>query len=343
MFINNRKREHLEIVKHKDTSSKTSAGFEYVFFVPSSLPELSLDQIDTSVNFLGKKLSAPILISSMTGGTEEASKINAILSRAAEKHNIGFAVGSQKAMILHPELTSSYETRKYAPTTLIIGNIGIDYLLSNKYSITDLKNALTKIKANALYIHINPLQELVQPEGSKSFIGAKEKIAEVCDKLGMPVLVKEVGDGLNPKLANYFEQIGVSAIDVAGNGGTSWAAVEGFRGAFLGESFRNWGLPTVVSLISTKKYTTLPLVSSGGICSGQDIAKSIALGADLCGLAKPFLMAAQKSEKQLDHLIEDLIQELKINMFLVGAKNIAELKKSKIIIRSELKEIVEQL
>lgn len=343
MLINKRKKEHLEIIRKKNTSSNSTTCFEDIMLIPKSLPELNFEDIDSSITFLGKKLSAPILISSMTGGTEEAKKINQLLANAAEKHKIAFSVGSQKAMIKFPDLTPTYQVRDIAPDILLIGNIGIDYLLSDEFNYKKLENAVKKIGADALFVHINPLQEIVQIEGTTRFKGALSKIKEICSKLDIPVLAKEVGDGINPETAVGLEKAGIKAIDVAGLGGTSWLAVERFRGSPVGESFRDWGLPTALSLLAVKRKTNLPLISSGGIRNGYEIAKSIALGADLVGLAKPFAMAVFQGEKALDNLIDKLIIELKMTMLLVGASNIEELKKSKYLIRGELKELLEQI
>lgn len=343
LFNSKRKKEHLEIIRTRNTSSLSSTGLESIILIPKTLPELNFDEIDISTRFLGKRISAPILISSMTGGTEEALKINQTLARAAEKYNIPMAIGSQKAMILHPELARTYLVRDVAPNTILIGNIGIDYLLSKEYSLKKLKSACKQIGANALYIHINPLQELAQPEGSQNFKGALDKITEVCHGISLPVLAKEVGDGINPEIAKKLEIAGIQVIDVAGSGGTSWSAVEGFRGSSIGESFRNWGLSTALSLISTKEHSKAPIIASGGIRNGQDIAKSIALGAELCGIAQPFALAAFKGDKALDQVIDKLILELKITMLLVGAKNLNELKKSKYLIKNELSDLIKQL
>ena len=343
LFNSKRKKEHLDIIRSKDTSFNIKTGFEDISFIPKTLPELSFDEINTSTTLLGHKFDAPILISSMTGGTEEALKINQTLARAAEKYNIPFALGSQKAMILRPELSHTYETKDVAPKAKCIGNIGIDYLLSSEFKIDDLRKACKKINAFALYIHINPLQEIVQPEGTKNFKGAKKKIAEVCSELELPILIKEVGNGINPETAKELESYGVKVIDIAGSGGTSWSLVESYRGAKIGESFRDWGFPTALNLISIRDKVSIPVIASGGIRTGQEIAKSIALGAEFVGIAKPFAIAAFKGERYLYELIEDLILELKITMLLVGAKNISDLKKTKLLIGKELGELVEQL
>ena len=344
LFIKKRKREHLQIVKERNTKSNNPTYLDDIIFVPKSLPELNLGEIDTSIEFLGRKLLAPILISSMTGGTEEAHRINQQLARQAEKHGLAFSVGSQKAMINHPEIAYTYKVKDVAPNVFLIGNIGIDYLLSEEFDLEKLKKSLEEIQADALYIHINPLQELIQPEGARDFKGAFEKIEFVCKNIKMPILIKEVGDGIDPETAKKLEGIGISAIDIAGSGGTSWAAVEGFRGNKLGESFRDWGLSTALSLISVKKISNLPLIASGGLQSGQDIAKSLALGATLGGIARPFIVALFKGgEKELEHKIEETIAELKINMLLIGASNIAELKNSRYLVRGELGNLVKQI
>lgn len=342
MAIKKRKKEHLQIIQKFNTSSNISAGFEDIILMPKSLPEETIDNIETDCHFLGKKLGAPILISSMTGGTEEACEINAMFAKTAQKYNLALSVGSQKAMIKFPSLSHTYEIRKYAPDVLLIGNIGIDYFLSKDYSIDKLKDALNKIGANALYIHINPLQELIQIEGTKDFRGSLKKISDVCQKIGIPVLIKEVGYGIDIKTAKKLKSAGVYAIDVAGCGGTSWATVEGFRGAKSGESFRDWGIPTVLDVIALKNVK-LPIIASGGLKTGCDAAKSIVIGASIAGYAKKLLDGAMTGEVHLDWEVNKIISELKTTMLLVGAKNIGQLKKTKYLLKGDIKQLVDQL
>jgi len=343
MAIKKRKKEHLQIIQKFNTASNLSAGFDDVILMPKSLPEDTIDNIDTGCSFLGKKLGAPILISSMTGGTEEACEINAMFARVANKYNIALSVGSQKAMIKFPSLSYTYEIRKYAPDILLIGNIGIDYLLSNDYNIDKLKEAIKKIGADAVFIHINPLQELVQLEGAKDFRGAISKISEVCHNLKIPVLIKEVGYGIDPNTAKKLKNAGVYAIDVAGSGGTSWATVEGYRGARSGETFRDWGIPTVLDLLALKKVVKLPLISSGGLKTGADAAKSIVVGAELAGFAKKLLDGAMTGEVHLDWEVNKIISELKTTMLLVGAKNVKHLQNTKYLLKGDLKVLRDQL
>lgn len=343
MSINIRKKEHIEIIQTKDTSSNLSAGFNDILLVPKTLPELNLNQISTEISFLGKKLAAPLLISSMTGGTEEATEINARLAKSANKFNVAISVGSQKAMIKHPNLASTYEIRKYAPNVLLIGNIGIDYLLDSSFDFNALKNSLERIGADALFIHLNPVQEIAQPEGINDFRGSFRRINELRKKLKIPILIKEVGSGIDSITAKHLQNIGVYAIDVAGSGGTSWAAVESYRGSITGEAFRDWGIPTCASLILCKKAVRLPLIASGGVRTGQDIAKSIVLGAKLCGIAKPFLINAIKGQSFLDNEIEKILTEFKTAMLLVGARHLNDLQKTKYSVHGLLKEYLEQV
>ncbi len=342
MNIIKRKKEHINIIRFEDTSSCIKTGFDDIQLLPKTLPELDLSKISIETSFLGKKLSAPIIISSMTGGTHEAAEINARLARAAQKFNIAMSVGSQKAMINSLNLAYTYEVRNYAPDILLIGNIGIDYLLSKDFDINKLKLSLEQLKADALYIHINALQEIAQPEGIENFKGAFTKIRQVCKTLNFPVLIKEVGNGIDPNTAEHLQKMGVNIIDIAGGGGTSWAAVEGYRGSVTGEAFRNWGIPTCASLILCKKAIDIPVIASGGVRTGQDIIKSIVLGAKLAGIAKPLFLAAVKNQKTLDLEIERIISEIKTTMLLVGAKNLNELKKTRHVISGELKNYLDQ-
>lgn len=343
MSIQNRKREHLQIVMHKNTSSCSNPGFEDIILLPKSLPELDLSDIDISTNFLGKNLSAPLIISSMTGGSIESSMINQSLAKAAQKFGLAISVGSQKAMIKHPELSRTYEIKEYAPDVLLLGNIGIDYLISDDFSLADLKIALKKIKADGLFVHINTVQELVQPEGLKEYNGAFEKIKKVINNLDLPVLIKEIGAGLDLVSAEKLAKLRIKGFDVAGVGGTSWPMVESYRGSKTGETFANWGLPTCLSLLTIKKKIKLPLISSGGIRTGLDVAKSIAMGAELAGIAKPFAVAAMKGEKILFEAIDQIITELRTAMLLAGTKNITELKRNKFLIKGDTRAMLKQL
>ncbi len=345
-IIKRRKKEGIDIPLHKDVQAKsTSTYLEDVKFVHNALPELNYDDIDTSVKFLGHKFSAPIIIDSMTGGTPEATEINSRLGILAERYGLGMGLGSQRAGLQSPDLAETYSVaRKNAPNAFLIANIG-GAQLAKGLTVDDTRKILKMIGANALVIHLNPLQELIQPEGEPKYRGVLQKISELVKSLDVPVMVKEVGSGISREVAIKLEQVGVSAINVAGTGGTSWAGVEKLRAETLkdklkirlGEMFWDWGIPTAASLIEVKKaVSNMPLIASGGLRNGLEVAKCIALGADMCGMAYPFLRKAAESEENLFEFANMITAELKSTMFLVGAKNIKDLKSSRYILTGYL-------
>jgi len=337
MNISKRKKEHLDICLNRDVEDKSY--FDDIILVYNALPGLDFKEIDVSTRFLGKKLSLPLIISPLTGGTKEAKKINKSLAEIAEKKKIGFALGSQRAMIENHSLEDTYFVRDVAQSTLIFGNIGFANL--DKISVEQIKESLEKVGADALYIHLNPAQEIAQKEGDLNFKHSLEKLENLVKKLNYPIVIKEVGCGISREVGMRLKKIGIKIIDVAGKGGTNWIKVEKLRFDKIDEKFLDFGIPTPCSLLELKDLD-IDLISSGGIRSGLDIAKSIALGAKVCGIALPFLKIYKEGGKDgVERYIERLERELKITMFLVGAKNLKELSKVRYILKGFTKNWIE--
>ncbi len=321
-----RKLDHIRICLTKDVNFQKSNGFERFEFIPNATPEINRDDIDVSTSFLGKPFAAPLLISCMTGGTPQAERINKNLATAAEQLGIGMGVGSQRAMLRDPELAKTYHIRGVAPNIFLAGNIGGAQLAN--YKPDEIIGLIESIKADALYVHLNPAQELVQPEGDRDWRGILARIAVLAKHSPVPILAKEVGNGISGATALLLAKAGVAAIDVAGAGGTSWVKVEHFRGSKTAEPFFEWGLPTADCLLQFRQAKLkIPVIASGGIRSGMDVAKAIALGASLAGMARPLLKEAVTSSDAVKRHLEQIIEELKGVMFLVGAKTIADLAK----------------
>ncbi len=284
-------------------------------------------------SLFGKPVNAPILVSSMTGGTSEAGRINQILAEAAQEARIIMGVGSQRAALNNPQVASTFQVRKYAPDILLLANLGA-VQLNYGYSVDHCKQAVDMIEADALILHLNALQEAVQPEGDTRFAGLVDKINAVCRALPVPVIAKEVGWGISERAAHLLADAGVAAIDVAGAGGTSWSQVEKFRIqdeslARVAAAFRNWGIPTAESIrMVHKAVPSLTVFASGGLRSGVDIAKCIALGANLGGMASPFLKAAARSIEETIQMVAEIRREIQICMFAAGAANISQLQKT---------------
>ncbi len=336
MASNRRKSEHLRIALEKDVEFKTiTTGFEKYRLPHCALPELSLSDIDTTTWFLGKKLKAPFLISPMTGGTEEAGRINRNLAAVAQEFGWAMGVGSQRAALEDPRWAYTYKVRDIAPDILLLANLGA-VQLNYGYGIDECRKAVEMIEADALVLHLNPLQEALQPEGNTNFSGLLRKIEKVCAGLEVPVIVKEVGWGISPQVALKLVEAGVAAIDVAGAGGTCWSLIEMYR--VKPENFKNvalafsdWGIPTAEALKSIRQVLPeFPLIASGGIRTGVDAAKAIAMGADLIGIAAPFLKPALLSVEAVREKAEEILQTFRIAMFCVGAGNIKSLKEVKV-------------
>lgn len=343
--IKQRKKEGIDIPLQKNVQAKTTSTYlEYVRLVHNALPELDYDDIDTSMTFLGKRFSAPIIIDSMTGGTDEATVINGRLGELAEKYGFGMGLGSQRAGLKSEELAATYSiARKNAPNAFLIANIG-GAQLSKGFTIDEAKRIVKMIGANALVVHLNPLQELIQPEGEPRYKGVLAQISELAKTIDVPLIVKEVGAGISKEVAIKLEMANVSAINIAGAGGTSWAGVEKLRAEslkddlkkHLGEMFWDWGIPTAASLIEVRRAVKLPLIASGGLRNGLEVAKCVALGASMAAMAYPFLQTAAQSRESLFAFADTILAELKSTMFLVGAKNIAALASSRYILTGML-------
>lgn len=344
-IIKQRKREGIEIPLNNDVQAKTTSTYlEYVKLIHNALPELDYDEIDISTNFLKRKFSAPLIIDSMTGGAPEAARINGRLGELAEKYGFAMGLGSQRAGLESKQLAETYSiARKNAPSAFLIANIG-GAQLAKGLTIDNIKKIIDMIQADALVIHLNPLQELIQPEGEPKYKGVFSKISEISGDLDVPVIVKEVGAGISKEVAVKLEVAGVSAINVAGAGGTSWAGVEKIRAeasnndlkTHLGEIFWDWGIPTAASLVEVKKTVKVPIIASGGLRNGMEMAKCIVLGASMCAMAYPFLLKAAESKEQLFNFADTVIAELKSTMFLIGAMNLSLLKSSRYILTGPL-------
>ena len=332
----NRKVDHIRINLQEDVQfPRLSTGLETYRFTHQAVPELSLHEIDTSIEVFGKRLNSPILISSMTGGTEIAGRINRRLASAAHKHSIAMGLGSQRAAIEDDTLASSFHIREVAPDILLFANIGA-VQLNYGYGIEECRKAIDMVAADALILHFNVLQEAVQAEGDVDFSGLLTKIEFLTASLEVPVVAKEVGWGFSEKNVRDLANAGISAIDVAGSGGTSWSEVEYHRAptsfhARVARSFADWGIPTADALKYARAAAPdLPLFASGGLRDGVDIAKCIALGASLAGLASPFLHAADESPEAVDLLIKELDTQLRIAMLCTASQNLVQLRKAEI-------------
>ena len=328
-----RKKEHLELcLDTESVASPSRTGFELYRFVHNALPELDIDELDLSTEFLGKPLKAPILISSMTGGFDLARKINRNLAAAAQHLGLGMGVGSQRVAIEEPSAQMSFQVRDVAPDILLLSNLGA-VQLNYGYTVEHCRRAVMMIGADGLIVHLNVLQEAVQPEGNRNFKGLTEKIATVCRELQMPVIAKEVGNGISVDVAKRLQRAGVRAVDVAGKGGTSWFAVEAQRAVKTGQrpdnTFADWGIPTEEALVSVRQaLPNMSLIASGGIRSGLAIAKSIALGADVAARGQPLLASALESTDRVVDFLSRIIHELKISMLCAGAGNLATLRQT---------------
>lgn len=324
-----RKADHIRINLEEDVAfKKLTSGLEKYFFMHRALPELNLDNIDTTVKLLGKTLKTPLLISSMTGGTGEARQINRLLAAAAQETGMAMGLGSQRAAIEDKSLAKTYQVRDVAPDILLFANLGA-VQFNYGYGLDECQQAVDMCEADALILHFNALQEAVQPEGDGDFTNLLQKVETVCRSLPVPVIAKEVGWGFSKEDAQRLVEAGVSAIDVAGAGGTSWSQVEMYRApttrhARVAGAFIDWGIPTAVTLQYCREAApNLPIFASGGINDGIDVAKCIALGANLVGFAGHFLKAADNGgTAAVVELAETMMDELRIAMFASGAQNI---------------------
>ncbi|WP_136657151.1 type 2 isopentenyl-diphosphate Delta-isomerase [Nitratireductor sp. XY-223] len=333
----NRKDEHLSIVLGQRQKKSTGTnGFEKIEFVHCALPEINLDDVDITTSFLGKRISAPILVSSMTGGPERAVTINENIARACEVLRLPFAVGSQRVAIEDGQDGGlGRSLRSLAPSVPILGNLGAAQF-NRGFGPAEALKAVEMIEADALYIHLNPLQEAVQPEGDRDWSGLFDKIVTVAEALPVPVAVKEVGSGISAAIARRFVDAGITIIDVAGSGGTNWAAVEAARmtdanEAALANAFSDWGIPTADAVFEARgACPDATIIASGGIRSGIDVAKAIRAGADIAGQAAGLVHAANASPDTLIQHFENAVRQLRIVCFCTGSANLAALRTAEI-------------
>ncbi|MCL2134672.1 MAG: type 2 isopentenyl-diphosphate Delta-isomerase [Candidatus Bathyarchaeota archaeon] len=335
-----RKAEHIRICLEKKAQARTmTTGFEDVEFVHRALPEVNREDICLSTFFLNKSFSAPLMVGAMTGGTEEAVEINRNIALVVEKLGLGMGLGSQRAAVENYSLDRTFAVaRKTAPNAFLVANIGgVQFV--HGYGVEQVRRVVEMIDADAVAVHLNALQEAVQPEGQTRFKGILAKIGEVAGELDTPVIVKETGAGISCEDAMALKEAGVSAIDVGGGGGTSFAAVEYFRGEQrLGEVFWDWGIPTCLSVVEVVQSVNLPVIASGGVRSGLDVAKALALGAGLASVVQPVLEVAVKGSVETEQFLKGLIDELRNVLFLVGVENVKGLTRVPVVICRETAE-----
>jgi isopentenyl-diphosphate Delta-isomerase len=332
-----RKSSHVNLVLNENIDYIKSSGFEKYEFVHNALPEVDFGELNTELKFFSHKFSAPIIVSSMTGGYERAGRINSGIAELCRERNIGMGVGSQRQALENTDYLETFKVvRRIAKDIFVMGNIGAAQV-ADGFAAREVRRIIDMVEADALAIHLNALQEFIQPEGDRKFRGVLKGISHLVRAAKVPIIVKETGAGIGAAAARRLIEAGVSAIDVSGAGGTSWAAIETLRrdDRRIGEKFWNWGIPTAEALVHVNSLPSrkkIKLISSGGIRDGVDVAKSIALGADLCAGAQPFLKALDKGG--IDGLIREFdnwVEELKGVMFLTGSRNLSQLRKVKIM------------
>jgi len=353
MSTSNRKIEHLDLCanqdveSHRDEHNLRRTGFDDITMVHNALPGINIKEIDTSTELLGYKLAFPLLIASMTGGHPETRQVNESLAIAAQEMGIGMGVGSQRAALEDPDQEDSFRVvRDAAPDAFVFGNLGVAQL--KEFGVEGVRQAVDMIDANAMAIHLNFMQEAIQPEGDTDATGGLELIEEVCKKLKIPVIVKETGAGVSREISQKLCNAGVSAIDVGGMGGTSWAGVEVYRaqkkneliGEHLGNLFWDWGIPTAVSIIESN--ISVPVIAAGGIRSGLDMAKSLAIGASACATALPLVRPAMNGSQDVKNKLELFLAEFKAAMFLTGSATVADLMQTQIVITGRTGEYLKE-
>src|SRR6266480_1254981 len=345
--VKQRKIEHVSVALGQDVSAPQAASWNDIKFVHQALPEVDLDEVDTSVTFLGHRLRYPIFVSSLTGGHPDVTSINRNLARAAEEYGLALGVGSQRAAIVNPEVAPSYAvTRQYAPNAFLIANIGAPQLIAqarhSAFGLEQAQQAIDMIGANALAVHMNSLQEAAQPEGDRRSAGEAAALKALTSELPVPVIAKETGAGVCREQALLLLNCGVAAIDVGGAGGSSMSAMEAVRSEARGDGrtmnigllFRDWGIATPICVVEAG-IAHLPLIATGGVRNGLDVARALALGATLVGMGFPFLKAASESYEKVCELLEATIAELKVAMQLSGAKCIADMQQIDIVVTGE--------
>ncbi len=345
--IARRKSEHLRLVAEKDVVHSQGTALGDVVLFPEALPELDFADIRTDISFFGKTLAAPLMITSMTGGADYAGKLNRALASAAWRHNIAFAVGSQRVMIRHPEVTQDFAVRRFIPDGVLLGNIGAVQLA--EYPPKVIRKLIDDIDADGVCVHLNVAQELLQKEGHRRFKGIADQIGRLVDQLEGRVVVKETGAGLSPQCLRKLCSLGVKYIDVSGAGGTSWTKVEMHRAEDellkrSGQTFADWGLPTAFCVVAARKIcgSQITVIGSGGIKNGLDVARAIALGADMVGFARPALLAfLNGGEDGVGRLIDIIKNELRMAMLLTGAGDLKQLRKIPRLYTGRLRELLD--
>ncbi|HEV2580985.1 MAG TPA: type 2 isopentenyl-diphosphate Delta-isomerase [Ktedonobacteraceae bacterium] len=348
--VKQRKIEHVSVALGQDVSAPQRANWGDIQFVHQALPEVNLDEIDTAVNFLGRTLRYPIFISSLTGGHPDVTTINANLGRAAQRYGLALGVGSQRAAIVNPDVRDSYAvTREQAPDAFLIANIGAPQLIQQErhaaFTLEQVQRAIQMIGADALAVHMNSLQEAAQPEGDRRAGGEAAALKQLTGQITLPVIAKETGAGVCREQALLLRSCGVAAIDVGGAGGSSMSAMEAARSAArgdertrnIGQLYRDWGIATPIAVVEAGE-AQLPLIATGGVRNGLDMARALALGATLVGMGFPFLKAASQGYDAVCELLETLIAELKVAMQLSGAATVPALRDVDIVVTGETRE-----
>ena len=344
--IGQRKADHLDLAAAGDVAfQQTTNLLECVKLVHQAMPELRADGIDTSLTAFGKRLRAPLFIAAMTGGVERAAAINRELASIAETRGYGFGLGSQRAMHLDAAKAQTYQIRDVAPGALVLGNLGI--VQAGHMSAAEIRALLAQVGADALCLHLNPAMEMVQPGGDRDFTGCLATVARLVGELGLPIVVKETGCGLSLRTGRQLASAGVRHVDVSGAGGTSWVAVEMHRASgterALGEAFREWGIPTAASVAWMTSIGFDTVIATGGIATGLQVAKAIALGATAAGIARPVLQALTSGGREgAERLLDGIEAELRTAMLLAGAGSLTALRRAPRIVTGELRSWLEQ-
>ena len=340
--IGQRKTDHIDLAVSGDVGfHRTTTLFECVRLVHNALPDLHADQIDLSVKLLGKTLKAPVIIAAMTGGTARAGEINRQLAAIAEQRGYGFGLGSQRAMFVDESRSASFKIRDVAPNALLLGNVGV--VQARAMSVAQLEDLVNTVGADALCVHLNPAMEMVQPGGDRDFSGGLDTLAKLSAEISRPVIAKETGCGLSTSVAERLISRGIRHVDVSGAGGTSWVAVETHRASgaekALGQAFWDWGIPTAASVAWVARYRFDTIIATGGVSSGLDAAKAIALGASAAGIARPVLQALENEGVDGVHKFLDQVEaQLRVAMLLVGAKSMVELQRAPRVVVGELRD-----
>lgn len=354
--ISARKGEHMDLALEGAGATASGPGWADVRLVHEALPELDLDQVDPGVELLGRRLAAPLVIAGMTGGHERAGELNATLARAAERHGLAMGLGSQRAALERPELADSYAVaRREAPGAFLIANLGGAQLVAQgdrgPLGLADVGRAIEMVGADALAIHLNFLEESVQPEGDRRSRGCAAAIASLVAELDLPVVAKETGAGMSPETARRLAELGVAALDVGGAGGTNFAAIErrraarqgDARGEGLGAALHDWGIPTAVAVVCAAGAAEVPVIATGGIRTGVDAAKALALGGRAVGVGRPLLEAASRGQAAVEEWIRRFVDELRTALLLTGSPDIAALRARPVVVLGQVRRWLDDL